>query len=90
MRNGEKLRSFGVPTLLLTLAPAPSDCSIARNDFAILRGASVVKASSGMTGSPRNMVVMSWVVLYKGLVVFARDVTCLSDCVSLESMYSLL
>lgn len=23
-------------------------------------------------------------------MVFARDVTCLSDCVSLESMYSLL
>lgn len=58
MRKGLKFRNFGVPTLLRTRAPAPSDCSIARNDFAILRGANVVRGSSGgMTGRPRNMVV---------------------------------
>lgn len=36
-----------------TRAPAPSDCSRARKDFAIARGAEVVRGSfGGMTGRP--------------------------------------
>jgi hypothetical protein len=90
MRNGLKLRSFGVPTLLRTRAPAPSDCSTARNDCAILRGAAVVRGSSGITGKPRNMVVVldiSPVVLKN---VFVIGVMCFDRPVSLASMYSLL
>lgn len=39
MRNGEKFLSCGVPMDLLTRAPAPSDCSTARKDLRIARGA---------------------------------------------------
>lgn len=90
MRKGLKLRSFGVPTLLLTRAPAPSDCSMARNDLAILRGASVVRGSSGMTGRPRNMVVVFDIVLVVLKRVLVMGVICLDRPVSLESIYSLL
>ena len=31
-----------------------------------------------------------WVVMRDGLVMFARDVTCLRELVTRESMYSLL
>lgn len=90
IRNGLKLRSFGVPTLLRTRAPAPSDCSTARNDLAILRGASVVSGSlGGITGSPRNVVAV--VVMFLGVVkkVLAAGVMCLARLATLESMYSL-
>jgi LSD1 subclass zinc finger protein len=89
MRNGLKFRSLGVPTLLLTRAPAPSDCSTARNDLAILRGATVVRGSSGMTGRPRNMVVVDMLVVWNS--VFVIGVICLESLfVILVSMYSLL
>jgi hypothetical protein len=90
MRKGLKFRNFGVPTLLLTRAPAPSDCSIARNDLAILRGASVVRGSSGMTGRPRNMVVVLAIVRDVLNIVFVIGVMCFDRPVSLESIYSLL
>lgn len=55
-RNGVKCRSSWVPTDLLTLAPAPSACSIASKIFIILRGVDVLlfKEGSfgGITGRP--------------------------------------
>lgn len=88
MRNGEKLRSLGVPTERRTRAPAPSDCSIARKDLAILRGAEVVNCSSGITGSPRNMPLDAMSV---EIVVKLRvGVKCLVKRVKRESIYGLL
>lgn len=37
MRNGLKLRKFALPIDLLTVAPAPSACSIASTDRTTLR-----------------------------------------------------
>lgn len=37
MRKGEKFLNWGVPMLRRTLAPAPSDCSIARKALRIAR-----------------------------------------------------
>ncbi len=47
----------------------PSDCSVARKDFAILRGELVVRGSEGMTGRPRNIVV----VVVDILLVFEEE-----------------
>lgn len=59
MRKGLKLRSLGVPIDRLTVAPAPSACSMASKTFAMPRvlGVAAVREGSlgGMTGRPTNV-----------------------------------
>ena len=65
MRNGEKLRSCGVPIERRTRAPAPSDCSIAKKALRIARGIVMFAgfdapyiARGGMRGKPLKAVVL--------------------------------
>lgn len=56
IRNGVKFLSFGVPIERRTVAPAPSDCSIASKTVWIPRGFGFAAfsdgSSAGITGSP--------------------------------------
>lgn len=69
MRKGEKFFKFAVPIDLLTLAPAPSDCSMARNAFRIALG-TVMFADFGIPyidlggkrGSPLKAVVLVFLI----------------------------
>jgi hypothetical protein len=70
MRNGLKLRSFGVPIERLTVAPAPSACSTASKTLAMPRvlGEVAVREGSlgGMTGRPTNVDegdIVVWVLV---------------------------
>jgi len=73
IRNGEKFRNCAVPIERLTLAPAPSDCSIARNALRMALGTDMFAgfgapyiSTGGRTGSPLKFVI---VVLVKRLVM---------------------
>lgn len=67
IRNGLKFLSFGVPIDLRTLAPTPSDCSMARKAFRMARGTDMfgdcVREGScgGTTGRPGKFAVCCWV-----------------------------
>lgn len=47
MRKGEKLRSLAVPIERRTRAPAPSDCSIARKAWRIVRDIDMLPVVAG-------------------------------------------
>lgn len=79
-----------MPIDLRTRAPAPSDCSVARKDFWILRGAVVVKSSLGMTGKPLKVVEAFVDIARVVFVTFETGRICFESWVKRESMYSLL
>ena len=62
MRNGEKLRNLAVPMERRTLAPTPSDCSMARKACRIARETDIseivdaaLSKDGGITGRPSNV-----------------------------------